>query len=172
MAENLKPVALLLLLLNLCMYMILAILSGWALNVAIERGFIIGPELRLPAHFHPIFFPIGNFATGFFVLFSLIAGVVGIASAIVGFTHLRFWSYRSLQPAASFGLIAWALTVLAMGLACQEISFDRRNAKLGTMETFTVVLTVTQFFYVLAIHGGSHGPIPVERPAEISRQHA
>ncbi|RLN23225.1 uncharacterized protein C2845_PM07G40600 [Panicum miliaceum] len=163
MAENLKPVALLLLLLNMCLYTILAIIGGWALNVSIERGFIIGPELRLPAHFHPIFFPIGNFATGFFVLFSLIAGVVGIASAMVGFTHLRFWNYHSLQPAAAMGLLAWALTVLAMGLACQEISFDRRNAKLGTMETFTIVLTVTQFFYVLAIHGGSHGPVPVER---------
>ncbi|EER99977.1 hypothetical protein BDA96_03G000300 [Sorghum bicolor] len=164
MAENLKPVALLLLLLNLCMYVILAIIGGWALNVAIDRGFIIGPELRLPAHFHPIFFPIGNFATGFFVLFSLLAGVVGIASAIVGFNHLRFWNYHSLQPAAALGLGAWALTVLAMGLACQEISFDRRNAKLGTMETFTIILTVTQFFYVLAIHGGSHGPaVPVER---------
>ena len=32
------------------------------------------------------------------------------------------------------------------------------------METFTIILTVTQFFYVLAIHGGSHGPaVPVER---------
>jgi len=130
MAENVKPVALLLLLLNLCLYTILAIIGGWALNLSIERGFVIGPELRLPAHFHPIFFPIGNFATGFFVLFSLIAGVVGIASAMVGFNHLRFWNYHSLQPAVALGLLAWALTVLAMGLACQEISFDRRNAKL------------------------------------------
>ncbi|CAO2175273.1 unnamed protein product [Urochloa humidicola] len=169
MAENLKPVALLLLLLNLCLYTILAIIGGWALNVSVERGFIIGPELRLPAHFHPIFFPIGNFATGFFVLFSLIAGVVGIASAMVGFAHLRFWSYHSLQPAAALGLVAWALTVLAMGLACQEISFDRRNAKLGTMEAFTIVLTVTQFFYVLAIvHGGNHGPVPVERRGNLA----
>jgi hypothetical protein len=31
------------------------------------------------------------------------------------------------------------------------------------METFTIVLTVTQFFYVLAIHGGSQGDVPVER---------
>ena len=32
------------------------------------------------------------------------------------------------------------------------------------MEAFTIVLTVTQFFYVvLAIRGGSHGPVPVER---------
>lgn len=124
MADNLiKPVALLLLLLNLCMYVILAIIGGWALNVAIDRGFIIGPELRLPAHFHPIFFPIGNFATGFFVLFSLIAGVVGIASAMVGFNHLRFWNYESQQPAAALGIVAWALTVLAMGYICMHACF-------------------------------------------------
>ncbi|KAF8647197.1 hypothetical protein HU200_065460 [Digitaria exilis] len=128
MAENLKPVALLILLLNLCMYIILAIIGGWALNVSIDRGFIIGPELRLPAHFHPIFFPIGNFATGFFVLFSLVAGVVGIASAMVGFTHLRFWNYHSMKPAVALGL----------------------------------------FFYVLAIHGGSHGPVPVERRGNLA----
>lgn len=74
-----------------------------------------GPGLRLPAHFHPIFFPIGNFATGFFVLFALLAAVVGAASCVVGFMHLRFWNYHSMQPAASLGLVAWALTVLAMG---------------------------------------------------------
>jgi hypothetical protein len=118
MAEILKPVAFLLLLLNLCMYFIPAVIGGWAVNVAIDHGFIIGPELLLPAHFHPIFFHIGNFATGFFVVFSLIAGVVGIASAIVSFTHLRFWNYHSLQPAAAMGLLAWALTVLAMGYVC------------------------------------------------------
>jgi hypothetical protein len=33
----------------------------------------------------------------------------------------------------------------------------------GTMEAFTIVLTATQLFYVLAIHSGSRGPVPVER---------
>ncbi|KAM0862004.1 hypothetical protein ACQ4PT_045529 [Festuca glaucescens] len=169
MADNLKPVALFLLLLNFCMYTIIAVIGGWAVNFAINQGFIIDPELRLPAHFHPIFFPIGNFATGFFVVLALLAGVVGAASCIVGFTHLRFWSYHSQQPAASLGLVAWGLTVLAMGLACQEISFDRRNAKLGTMEAFTIVLSVTQLFYVLAIKRGSHGPVPVERHNSLGR---
>lgn len=71
--------------------------------------------MRLPAHFHPMFFPIGNWATGFFVVFSLLAGVIGIASGLVGFSHIRHWNYYSLQPAATTGLLAWALTVLAMG---------------------------------------------------------
>ena len=42
MADNLKPVALLLLMLNFCMYIIVAIIGGWAINFAIDQGFVIG----------------------------------------------------------------------------------------------------------------------------------
>ncbi|ONK81546.1 uncharacterized protein A4U43_C01F30370 [Asparagus officinalis] len=149
-----KPVASLLLVLNFCMYVIVAALGGWALNRAIDHGFIIGSELQLPAHFYPIFFPIGNAATGFFVVFSLIAGVVGAASAIAGIHHIRLWSYESMQSAASSAIIAWGLTLLAMGLACKEIAFGGRNAKLRTMEAFLFILSATQFFYIVAVHGG------------------
>ncbi|KAJ3700887.1 hypothetical protein LUZ61_004592 [Rhynchospora tenuis] len=153
--EQMRPAVSLLLFLNFCMYIIVAIIGGWAINVAIDRGFIIGPELVLPAHFKPIFFPIGNFATGFFVIFAVIAGVVGAASCISGFNHMRFWNYDSLQPAASTGLIAWLLNLLAMGLACKEINIEGRNAKLRTMEAFTIILSATQFLYILVIHGGN-----------------
>ncbi|CAL9206231.1 membrane protein PM19L-like [Musa acuminata AAA Group] len=151
----LKPVASLLLFLNFCMYVIVTAIGGWAINVAINRGFIIGPELTLPAHFAPVYFPIGNFATGFFVVFALIAGTVGAASAIAGFNHIRFWNYDSMQPAASSAVTAWLLTLLAMGLACKEIVLEGRNARLRTMEAFLIILSVTQLVYILVIHGGS-----------------
>ncbi|CAL9202549.1 membrane protein PM19L-like [Musa acuminata AAA Group] len=151
----LKPVASLLLFLNFCMYVIVTAIGGWAINVAINRGFIIGPELTLPAHFTPVYFPIGNFATGFFVVFALIAGTVGAASAIAGFNHIRFWNYDSMQPAASSAVTAWLLTLLAMGLACKEIVLEGRNARLRTMEAFLIILSVTQLVYILVIHGGS-----------------
>jgi uncharacterized membrane protein len=48
MADNLKPVALLLLLLNFCMYTIIAIIGGWAVNFAIDQGFIIGTATARP----------------------------------------------------------------------------------------------------------------------------
>ncbi|GJN18414.1 hypothetical protein PR202_gb05575 [Eleusine coracana subsp. coracana] len=137
--------------------------SGWAVNAAIDRGFIVGPELRLLTHFHPIFFPIGNFAVGFFVLFSLIAGVVGIAYAIVGLTHLRFWNYHSLQLAAVFGLLVWALTVLAMLYSIVFSMHDGSSFTGNHVEAFTIILTVMQFFYILAIHGGCQGAVPVKR---------
>ncbi|CAL9067462.1 membrane protein PM19L [Musa acuminata AAA Group] len=151
----LKPVASLLLFLNFCMYVIVTAIGGWAINVAINRGFIIGPELALPAHFAPVYFPIGNFATGFFVVFALIAGTVGATSAIAGFNHIRFWNYDSMQPAASSAVTAWLLTLLAMGLACKEIVLEGRNARLRTMEAFLIILSVTQLVYILVIHGGS-----------------
>ncbi|KAK4793971.1 hypothetical protein SAY86_011965 [Trapa natans] len=112
---QMRNVASLLLLLNFCMYVIVVCIAGWATNIAIDRGFIIGPGFDLPAHFSPIYFPMGNAATGFFVTFALIAGSVGLASAIAGINHLRAWHIDSLPSAASAAAIAWTLTLLAMG---------------------------------------------------------
>ncbi|KAJ6724769.1 AWPM-19-LIKE FAMILY PROTEIN [Salix viminalis] len=114
-SEQMKSVASALLVLNLCMYVIVLAIGSWAMNRAIDHGFIIGPGYELPAHFSPIFFPMGNAATGFFVTFSLIAGVVGVASAIVGLNHTRFWNSDGIPSAASTAAIAWTLTLLAMG---------------------------------------------------------
>ncbi|CAL4947942.1 unnamed protein product [Urochloa decumbens] len=151
---GLKPVAGLLLALNLCMYVIVAAVGGWAINHAINYGFFIGSGLQLPAHFSPIYFPIGNAATGFFVIFAVIAGVVGAAAALAGVHHVRAWSSESLPAAASSGFIAWTLTLLAMGLAVKEIELHGRNSRLICMEAFTIILSATQLFYLLAIHGG------------------
>ncbi|KAK1298520.1 hypothetical protein QJS10_CPB14g00543 [Acorus calamus] len=150
--QGLKGLAALLLFLNLCMYIILAAIGGWAIQVAIDQGFIIGPGLELPAHFTAIFFPMGNAATGFFVVFAIIAAVVGAASAIAGLHHIRAWNTESLPAAASAGVIAWTLTLLAMGLAWKEIVLGGRNAKLRTMEAFSIILSATQLVYVLVIH--------------------
>ncbi|GMY37835.1 membrane protein PM19L-like [Fagus crenata] len=150
--ENIKPVAGLLLALNFCMYVIVLGIGSWAMNRAIDHGFIIGPGFDLPAHFSPIYFPMGNAATGFFVTYAMIAGVVGVASAIVGLNHLRAWHSDSLPSAAAAAAIAWTLTVLAMGFACKEIELRIRNAKLRTLEAFLIILSATQLLYLAAIH--------------------
>ncbi|KAL6201272.1 hypothetical protein ACLB2K_024986 [Fragaria x ananassa] len=151
--QQLKSVAGLLLVLNFCMYVIVLGIGGWAMNRAIDHGFIIGADFNLPAHFSPIYFPMGNAATGFFVTFALIAGVVGVASAISGLNHLRSWTYDSLPSAAAAATIAWTLTLLAMGFAWKEIELEIRNARLRTMEAFLIILSVTQLLYIAAIHG-------------------
>ncbi|KAK3432838.1 hypothetical protein EUGRSUZ_D00344 [Eucalyptus grandis] len=154
MADQMKPVASVLLLLNFCMFAIVLGISGWAMNKAIDHGFIIGPGFDLPAHFSPIYFPMGNAATGFFVTFSLIAGVVGVASVLAGVNHVRSWNSYSLPSAASTAAIAWTLTLLAMGFASKEIELRIRNSRLRTMEAFMIILSVTQLIYIAAIHGG------------------
>ncbi|KAH7836916.1 hypothetical protein Vadar_007365 [Vaccinium darrowii] len=153
--EQLKPVASVLLILNFCMCVIVLSIGGWSINKAIDHGFVIGPGFDLPAHFSPIYFPMGNAATGFFVMFSLIAGVVGIASVISGLNHLRFWNVDSMPAAASAAAIAWSLTLLAMGFAWKEIDLHIRNAKLRTMEAFIIILSATQLLYIAAIHSAS-----------------
>ncbi|KAL6500756.1 hypothetical protein OROHE_025553 [Orobanche hederae] len=152
---QLKPIAGLLLLLNFSMYAIVLGIGGWAMNRAINHGFIIGPGLELPAHFSPIYFPMGNASTGFFVLYALIAGVVGVASAISGLNHICCWDVDSLPAAASVATIAWSLTLLAMGFAWKEIELHIRNARLKTMEAFIIILSATQLIYIAAIHGAS-----------------
>ncbi|XP_051133778.1 membrane protein PM19L [Andrographis paniculata] len=151
---QLKPVAGLLLFLNLCMYVIVLGIGGWAMDRAIDHGFIIGPGLNLPAHFSPIFFPMGNSATGFFVMFAILASVVGVAAAIVGLNHIWLWDAGSSAAAVSAASIAWTLTLLAMGFGCKEIELHVRNARLRTMEAFMIILSATQLLYIAAIHGG------------------
>ncbi|KMZ57231.1 AWPM-19-like family protein [Zostera marina] len=153
--EGMKPVASLLLILNLCMYIIVVSIGGWALNYSINCGFFIGPNLALPAHFSPIYFPMGNEATGFFVLFALIAGVVGAGACLAGIDHLKSWNSESLPSAASSGFIAWGLTLLAAGLACKEIHLKGRNTRLRTMEAFLIILAGTQLLYILVIHAAA-----------------
>ncbi|GMH26840.1 hypothetical protein Nepgr_028683 [Nepenthes gracilis] len=150
--DSMQPVAALLLFLNFGMYVILLGIGGWAVNRAIDRGFVIGSEFELPAHFSPIYFPMGNAATGFFVVFALIAGVVGAASCLSGLNNLRQWSTESLPAAATAAVIAWSLTLLAMGFAWKEIALQHRNSRLKTMEAFTIILSATQLLYIAAIH--------------------
>lgn len=71
--------------------------------------------LSIPLRIFPIFFPMGNMATGFFVIFSLIAGVVGIGTSLTGLHNVFQWDHPSLHAAAASSLITWSLTLLAMG---------------------------------------------------------
>jgi hypothetical protein len=54
----------------------------------------------------------GNAVTSTFLMIALIASVVGMAASLAGAHHLRLWRTE---------LIAWLLTLLAMGIACKEI---------------------------------------------------
>ncbi|XP_057764251.1 membrane protein PM19L-like [Salvia miltiorrhiza] len=168
-SPRLRKAAHVLLYLNLCMYATVLGIGGWAMNRAIDHGFLIDKGFDLPAHFSPIYFPMGNAAAGFFVVFALIASVFGVASAISGLNHVRYWGIDSLPAAAVAGTIAWALTLLAMGFAWKEIDLSGRNSRLITMEAFIIILSATQLFYVGAIHGGAAMEVTAVKSATPSK---
>ncbi|EEF52047.1 membrane protein PM19L [Ricinus communis] len=163
-----KHFSTLLLVLNFCMYLVALGICAWAVNIAIDYyafDVIIEPGSDFPPHLSPLYFPMGNAATGLFVVFALIAGAVGAGSAFAGFNHIRHWNADSLQPAASVAAIAWILTLLAMGFGCKEIELrTMRNGCLKTLESFMIILGATQLMYMGAIHGASsiRGPSLLE----------
>jgi len=146
-----------LLLLNFCMYAVVCAIAGWALNNALDHTYSTGPGRALPVGFSPLYFPMGNEPTGFMIIFALIAGVVGAASCLSGLHHLWVWTAESLASNAASAMTAWALTLLALGLACKEIHIGGRNTKLITLESFLIILCGTKLFYILFIHGGFFG---------------
>ncbi|KAJ1406357.1 AWPM-19-like [Sesbania bispinosa] len=131
-----------LLFLNLIMYFIVLGFASWCLN-----RFINGQT------YHPSFG--GNGATMFFLIFSILAAVLGIVSKFLGGNHMRAWRSDSLASAGATSIIAWAVTALAFGLACKQINIGgHRGWRLRVVEAFIIILTFTQLLYLLLIHAG------------------
>lgn len=57
----------------------------------------------------------GNGATMFFLVFTILAAVLGIVSKFAGGNHIRAWRNDSLAAAGSLSLVTWAVTALAFG---------------------------------------------------------
>ncbi|GLU08801.1 hypothetical protein SLE2022_256890 [Rubroshorea leprosula] len=147
-----KSAALMLLFLNLFLYLIIIVIASWAVNHAIERTHETASVLAIPARIFPLWFPMGNLATGLFVIFSLIAGVVGIATSVTGIGNVLQWDRANLSAAAGSSLLSWALTLLAMGFACKEMDIGWTDANLRTLEAVTIIASATQLFCTGAIH--------------------
>ncbi|KAF8087963.1 hypothetical protein N665_0558s0014 [Sinapis alba] len=159
-----KSAAFMLLLLNLGLYFVVTVIASWAVNHGIERARESASVLSLPAKIFPIYFPVGNMATGFFVIFSLIAGVVGMATSLTGIMNVLEWDSPNLHSAAASSLISWSLTLLAMGLACKEINIGWTEANLRTLEVMTIIVSGTQLLCTGAIHVGVGETVAGERP--------
>ncbi|CAN6308400.1 unnamed protein product [Urochloa humidicola] len=131
-----------LLVLNLIMYIVVIGFASWNLN-----HFING-ETNYPG-------VAGNGATFYFLVFAILAGVVGAASKLAGIHHVRSWRGDSLATSAASALTAWAITALAFGLACKEIHIGgHRGWRLRVLEAFVIILAFTQLLYVLMLHTG------------------
>ncbi|KAL9277850.1 hypothetical protein ACSQ67_024927 [Phaseolus vulgaris] len=134
MATGSKSVASILLALNLVLYFIVLVIASWAVNYGIERSgetaSVLSPHR---ARLFPIYFPMGNMTTGFFVILSLISGVVGFTTSLTGLNNIFQWDAPSLHAAAMSSLTTWALTLLAMGFACKEIELGWTDSNLVTL---------------------------------------
>lgn len=94
----------------------------------------------------------GNAATGFFVVFAMIAGVVGVASCISGISHLRYWDIDSLPAAASAATISWSLTALAMGYNNTTISQLPFHFYSKNLAFFLLTMSQNCSFFLLDLH--------------------
>lgn len=129
-----------LLLFNFVVYMIILGIAGWALNKTInnQQGQIFG-----------------NNASLYFIIFALIAGVVGLASVFAGLHHLKSWRAESLGAAIATALAALLLTLLAFGLACKEIHTSKnRGRKLKVLEAFVIIAAASELLYYMILHAG------------------
>ncbi|CAM6016085.1 unnamed protein product [Sphagnum balticum] len=126
---------------NFIFYLISIVLAGWAINKSID-GEYIG----------------GNAATQFFLPLAIVAAVVGLASILAGFYHLRVYRTDSLSAAHAAAAIALLLTLLGLGLAAKEIHVGGpRSKKLKTLEAFIIILSFSQLLYLLSLHSGILG---------------
>ncbi|KAH7291032.1 hypothetical protein KP509_30G074200 [Ceratopteris richardii] len=133
------------LMLNFVLYVIVLGIAGWALDNTIES---------LPIY--------GNEATNTFIQFSLIAGVVGVASIVSGLHLIKDWrDDNNVTANLCSALISWLLLLLAFGLACKEIHMGGEGTTLKFMETFVIILTATHGFYVAMLHSRSLVRLPV-----------
>ncbi|GAB2266409.1 hypothetical protein Dimus_001417 [Dionaea muscipula] len=151
-SETSRSASILLLLLNFFLYIIVMAVAAWAVNHGIETSYATASGLGLPARLFPIYSPMGNLATGFFIIFSLLVGVVGVTTSLTGIHNVMQGKAAHLYAAASSSLVTWALTLLAMGFACKEIHVGGTDSNLRTMETTMIILGVTQLFCTAAIH--------------------
>uniref|UniRef100_A0A7N0U9N3 Uncharacterized protein n=1 Tax=Kalanchoe fedtschenkoi TaxID=63787 RepID=A0A7N0U9N3_KALFE len=116
-----KSAAFLFLVLNLLIYFIIIAISSWAANHAIVHSHEAASGLAIRARPFPIFFPMGNMATGFFIILSLVTGAVGFMTSLTGLNDVVLGTFANLHAAASSSTITWLLTLLSMGLACKEM---------------------------------------------------
>ncbi|XP_078440229.1 membrane protein PM19L-like [Wolffia australiana] len=140
--KGLRNVAAPLLFLNFLLYAAVVFFASWNLNNFID-GLSHHPAVA------------GNGATFYFLVFAILAGVIGVASKLAGGNHVRSWRSDSLAAAAASALVAWAVTALAFGLACKEIHIGGyRGWRMRVLEGLIIAVTFTQLLYSAVVHAG------------------
>ncbi|KAJ6904084.1 membrane protein PM19L-like [Populus alba x Populus x berolinensis] len=158
-----KSAAFMLLILNMGLYFLMIVIGSWAINHGIVRSREAAAILTIPARIFPIYFPMGNLATGFFIILSLLAGVVGFTSSITGLHNVSLWNAPNLHAAYASSLASLSLTLLSMGFACKEIDISWTDSVLRTLEVVTIIVSGTQLLCTGAIHVGVEDMVSRQR---------
>ncbi|KAK4783025.1 hypothetical protein SAY86_007399 [Trapa natans] len=149
-----KSTAFILLILNLFLYFIITVTAAWATKHAIEKTHETAVVLRTPARIFPMYFPMGNMVTGYFVMLALLVGIVGMTTSATGIQDVTRGTPSSFHAAAASSLITFFLSLLAMGFACKEINVSWTDSTLRFLEVITIIVTFLQLFCAGAIHAG------------------
>ncbi|KAJ6430659.1 hypothetical protein OIU84_021949 [Salix udensis] len=134
-----KSAAFMLLILNMGLYFLMIVIGSWAINHGIERSRETAAtginicRLNFPCMKIYIYFPMGNLATRFFIILSLLAGVVGFTCSITGLNNVFLWNAPNLHAAYASALASLSLTLLALGFACKEINIGWTDSALVYM---------------------------------------
>ncbi|OAE35560.1 hypothetical protein AXG93_1452s1000 [Marchantia polymorpha subsp. ruderalis] len=126
----------LLVLIVLIDFIVLAI-AGWGLDEHIDGTFNVG-----------------NGASFYLIMLTLVAGMVVLASAAAGLLHFKHFRGETLSGASSLSLLAWFLMLLAFGVACKAIDLGGEKSKMKALEAFVLILTFFQTAYVAVLHAG------------------
>ncbi|KAJ4868914.1 AWPM-19-like family protein [Raphanus sativus] len=119
----------------------------------------------------PYILPGGEHGDWFFVIFSLIAGVVGMATSLTGIMNVLEWDSPNLHSAAASSLISclkpnlnrFGLVWCCCRLACKEINIGWTEANLRTLEVMTIIVSATHLLCTGAIHVGVGETVAGER---------
>ncbi|EFJ10517.1 hypothetical protein SELMODRAFT_447317 [Selaginella moellendorffii] len=133
---TLKPLLRPLLALNFALYAVILGFAGWAYDKQMSG--------RLG----------GNKVTSDLITYTLLAGVVGIASVLAGLYYLRRWNSESRASAMATSILAVPVTILALGVASKYIHVGGlHNKKLTTLAAYAIISAITQLLYTLLVHG-------------------
>jgi hypothetical protein len=138
------------------LYILIACLSGYLFNRAMDdKSFLGVPENGQG---------VGNNATFYMVIMCLIASMLGLASVIMGYYHSAAYADHSASGAAATAWIALLVNLLAFGIACKtlqqgHIGGGRVGSIVKCVAAFQIIVTFFQIIYNILVHGlpiGNH----------------
>ncbi|GAB2210297.1 hypothetical protein Droror1_Dr00015560 [Drosera rotundifolia] len=150
-----KAASFIFLLLNLFLYEVVMVAASWAVNHGIETSYASASSLPFPAHLFPIYFPMGNLATGFFVTLSLLVSVLGVTTSLTGIYNVIKGTPPYLHAAAASSVLTWALTLLAFGFSSKEIDIGSTGSNLCTIESVIIILSLSQSLCMGSLHASA-----------------